>query len=218
MIGGGGLDKLVGGAGNDTYAIGNTGVTIEDASGNDTVESDVDGFVLQDGLENLKLIGSATKGIGNSVANLIVGNGSDNELTGLGGDDILVINSAGVNTGKFDGGTGLDTLKFSASSAAMINLTSIDNAKFLSLEKIDLTETTGVNVLKLDLNSIKFLVDITSGIPTLSVKLGTGDTIEFVADTGQQVFNNTTAKTMSIFASTSSSSSSLEQLAVINYA
>jgi hypothetical protein len=94
-------------------------------------------------------------------------------------------------------------------------LTSIDNTKFLSIEKVDLTDTTGTNVLKLNFNTVKNLVDITSGTPTLSVKLGFGDTIDFVADTGQQVFNNTTAKTMTIFGG---SSNALEQLAVINYA
>jgi Ca2+-binding RTX toxin-like protein len=214
LIGGGGIDTLVGGAGNDTYVISNTGVTIIDISGNDTVESSID-FTLQAGLDNLKLSGTATKGTGNESANIITGNGDNNELYGGAGNDTFVISSSGLSTGTFDGGTNIDTLKFTASSTATIDLTSIENTKFLSIEKVDLTDTTGTNVLKLNFNSVKNLVDITSGTPTLSVKLGTGDTIDFVADTGQQVFNNITAKTMTIFGG---SSNALEQLAVINYA
>jgi Ca2+-binding RTX toxin-like protein len=214
LIGGGGTDTLVGGAGNDTYVISNTGVIIIDISGNDTVESSID-FTLQAGLDNLKLSGTATKGTGNESANIITGNGNNNELYGGGGNDTFVISSSGLSTGTFDGGTSIDTLKFTASSTATIDLTSIDNTKFLSIEKVDLTDTTGTNVLKLNFNTVKNLVDITSGTPTLSVKLGFGDTIDFVADTGQQVFNNTTAKTMTIFGG---SSNALEQLAVINYA
>jgi hypothetical protein len=125
-----------------------------------------------------------------------------------------VINASGLSSGTFDGGSGNDTLKITASAGATIDLRGIDNTKFISIEALDLTAQNN-NILKLDLNTIKSLVDITSGTPTLSVKLASGDKIEFETTSGQQVFDNTTAKTMTIFASTSSS---LEQLAIINYA
>ena len=215
LDGGGGADTLVGGTGNDTYIINNEGVTIIEKinEGTDTVISSID-YTLGDQLENLTLTGAATKGTGNSLNNVITGNGANNVLSGGGGDDVLVINASGLSTGTFDGGTGVDTLKILASSGAMIDLRGIDNAKFASIEALDISAQSN-NKLMLNLDTVKSLVDAASGVtPTLSVKLGTGDTIDFVADAGQQVFNNTSTKTMTIFGSTGSS---LEQLAVINY-
>lgn len=217
LDGGGGSDTLLGGTGDDTYIINNTGVTITEnaGEGKDTVISSLNDYTLGANQENLVLNGSATKGTGNDLNNEITGNGNNNHLIGGVGNDTLVINANGLSSGTFDGGTGTDTLKILASAGAMIDLSGIDNTKFISIEALDLTAQNN-NTLKLDLNTIKSLVDNTSGIPTLSVKLGTGDTINFVADTGQQVFNNTTSKTMTIFGS--AVSNSLEQLAIINYA
>ena len=235
LVGGGEADTLVGGAGNDTYVIGNTGVTIEDSAGNDTVESSID-YTLQAGLENLTLTGNgAINGKGNDSNNTITGNSGNNLLEGgfgndtliggggndslMGGDgnDILVVGSTNLNAGTFNGGTGSDTLKITASLGGTIDLTGINNANFVSIEKIDLTETTGNTVLKLNLETIKSLVDISSGTPTLSVKLGSGDTIDFVASSGQTTFNDTATKEITVFGS-SGSSSSLTELATISYA
>lgn len=234
LVGGGGADTLVGGRGDDTFVISNTGVTIDDISGNDTVESSIN-YTLQAGLDNLKLTGTATEGTGNGSNNTITGTVNNNLLKGEGGDDtliggggndtllggdgndILVVGSTNLNTGTFNGGTGSDTLKITATAGATIDLTSINNANFVSIEKIDLTETTGNTVLKLDLDAIKSLVDISSGTPTLSVKLGAGDSILFETDSNsnQQVFNNASTSTMTIFGG---QSNALEQLAIINYA
>jgi Ca2+-binding RTX toxin-like protein len=215
LDGGGGADTLVGGASNDTFVINNTGVTIEDSSGNDTVESSIN-FTLQSGLENLKLIGIATEGTGNSTDNIITGNNSviNNVLKGEAGDDTLVIESSRLSTGKFDGGTGTDTLKITASAGATIDLTGISNANFLSIEKIDLSSQAN-NILKINLSAIQSLVDTGSAIPTLKVRLGTNDSIEFVADSGQVTFDNTSSKILTVFGS---SGGSLVQQAFIDYA
>jgi Ca2+-binding RTX toxin-like protein len=225
-------DTLVGGAGNDTYIINNTGVTITEDSGpdtgTDTVISSIN-YTLGNNLENLTLTGSATKGTGNNLDNIITANGTNNHLIGGGGNDTLVINAAGLevleagskvikasglNAGAYDGGSGTDTFKITASAGATIDLRGIDNTKFISIETLDLTAQNN-NILKLDLNTIKSLVDITPGTPTLSVKLASGDKIEFEAASGQQVFDNTATKNMTIFGG---SGTSLEQLAIINYA
>jgi Ca2+-binding RTX toxin-like protein len=208
------VEHILGSNNNDTFYSSRTDLILDGGNGIDTVITSINDYTLGANLENLTLTGTATKGTGNDLDNVITGNGNNNHLIGGGGNDILVINASGLSSGTFDGGSGTDTLKIMASAGATIDLHGIDNTKFISIETLDLTAQNN-NILKLDLNTIKSLVDNTSGTPTLSVKLGTGDTIEFVADTGQQVFNNTTAKTMSIFASTSSS---LEQLAIINYA
>jgi Ca2+-binding RTX toxin-like protein len=232
LVGGGGVDTLVGGRGDDTFVISNTGVTIDDTAGNDMVESSIN-FTLQTGLDNLELTGSATEGTGNNTANTITGNGNNNILKGEGGDDtliggggkdtllggdgndILVVGSTDLNTGTFNGGNGSDTLKITASASATIDLTGINNANFVSIEKIDLTETTGATVLKLDFDAIKSLVDVGSAMPTLKISLGAGDTIEFAAATGQTTFNDAKTKTMTVYAN---AGSALTQLAVIDYA
>jgi Ca2+-binding RTX toxin-like protein len=142
------------------------------------------------------------------------GAGTD-KLTGGAGNDTLVINASGLSSGTFDGGSGNDTLKILATEGATINLRGIDTNKFISIEALDLTAQKN-NILKLDLNTIKSLVDPSSGTtPTLSLKLASGDKIEFEAASGQQVFDNTATKNMTIFGG---SGASLEQLAIINYA
>jgi Ca2+-binding RTX toxin-like protein len=237
LDGGGGNDTLLGGTGDDTYIINNTGVTItENANeGTDTVITSINDYTLGANLENLTLTGSATKGTGNDLNNVITGNDLNNVITanhliGGGGNDTLVINAAGLevleagskvikasglNASTYDGGSGTDTLKITASAGATIDLRGIDNTKFISIERLDLTAQNN-NILKLNLDTIKSLVDPTSGTtPTLSVKLATGDKIEFEAASGQQVFDNTTAKNMTIF---EGPSDALRQLAIIDYA
>jgi Ca2+-binding RTX toxin-like protein len=217
LDGGGGNDTLLGGTGDDTYIINNTGVTITELAndGTDTVISSVNDYTLGAYLENLTLTATAIKGTGNDLNNVITGNGNNNHLIGGGGNDTLVINATGLSSGTFDGGSGNDSLKITASAGATIDLRGIDNTKFISIETLDLTAQNN-NILKLDLNTIKSLVDPSSGTtPTLSVKLASGDKIEFEAASGQQVFDNTATKNMTIFGG---SGTSLEQLAIINYA
>ena len=87
--GGAGADYMAGGLGDDTYYVDNVGDKIYDTGGTDTVISSID-MVLGLGLENLKLIGGAVKGIGNSGNNRIEGNAQNNVLTGGGGNDTFL--------------------------------------------------------------------------------------------------------------------------------
>jgi hypothetical protein len=84
----------------------------------------------------------------------------------------------------------------------------------LSIEKIVLSSQAN-NILKINLSAIQSLVDTGSAIPTLKVRLGTNDSIEFVADSGQVTFDNTSSKILTVFGS---SGGSLVQQAFIDYA
>ena len=94
-----GNDTLAGGLGDDTYRVDSAGDLIQEATGggNDRVDAAVD-WTLGDNLERLHLVGSALRGTGNGLDNLILGNGLANTLDGGAGGDSL------------DGGAGIDTL------------------------------------------------------------------------------------------------------------
>jgi Ca2+-binding RTX toxin-like protein len=123
LNGGGGVDRMVGGLGNDTYYVDNFGdMTIELAGqGTDLVMASV-GFALRDKsqfIENLTLDGTGhIYGTGNGLANTITGNAGNNGLNGAWGNDTL-IGGAGNDIFRddagndiFTGGTGADTFFF----------------------------------------------------------------------------------------------------------
>jgi VCBS repeat-containing protein len=127
LDGGVGADRLYGGADDDTYVVDNADDRPTEAAdeGYDTVESSVS-FTLQGNLEKLVLTGTAHRGKGNTLDNLIEGNGSanrlqgfegDDELHGMGGND-LVEGGAGADDVCGDGGNdvlhggaGIDTMR-----------------------------------------------------------------------------------------------------------
>ncbi len=85
------FDELRGGLGNDTYYTGGDFIIEETsgpAGGIDTVYSNVS-FTLENNIENLILIGSATQGTGNFLNNLLIGNDLDNFLGGNNGNDTM---------------------------------------------------------------------------------------------------------------------------------
>ena len=114
LDGQGGADIMAGGAGSDTYYVDNTGDQVIEAEqatpraigGDiDTVIASID-YVLGTYLEDLALAGSATRGIGNALNNVLTGNSGNNTLKGLGGNDTL------------EGGAGIDTAVFTGNRAA----------------------------------------------------------------------------------------------------
>jgi subtilisin family serine protease len=112
LNGGAGADRLAGGTGSDTYYVDNTGdLLVETTSGStggtDRVNSSVS-FTLGANVERLTLTGSAAvNGAGNSLDNVIYGNGAANSLSGLAGGDVIW-GYAGNDTLR--GGSGADTM------------------------------------------------------------------------------------------------------------
>jgi len=98
LDGGAGADGMVGGLGNDTYIVDNSGdLVVENAGeGTDTVQSSIS-YTLGANVENLILTGSSDlTGTGNAGNNVIIGNSGNDTLDGKGGADTLD-GSAGQN-------------------------------------------------------------------------------------------------------------------------
>jgi Ca2+-binding RTX toxin-like protein len=107
LNGGAGIDTLAGGLGNDTYVVDNVEdrVIEADGEGTDLVQSSVT-YILQSGVENLTLTGSAViNGAGNDLNNVITGNSAANLLYGYGGNDTI---SGGAGADRLIGGLGDD--------------------------------------------------------------------------------------------------------------
>jgi len=102
---GGSGDTLFGGAGNDTYIITNSNIIIRedtavgvDDGGTDLVKTSVD-YQISSFVENILVTGSAGVTVhGNTIANMITGNGGNNTIWAYGGNDTL------------DGGLGADVM------------------------------------------------------------------------------------------------------------
>jgi VCBS repeat-containing protein len=105
--GGAGVDTMMGGLGNDTYYADNSAdAIVENAGqGTDSVFASAD-YALSGNIENLTLTGAADiSGAGNTLDNVITGNGGANVLTGNGGNDVL---DGGAGVDSMAGGTGSD--------------------------------------------------------------------------------------------------------------
>ena len=97
LYGGAGDDTMYGGAGDDTYLnidSANDQIIEEDttsAGGVDTVVTTINrNQYLPQGVENLSLVGSATRGDGNDLDNTIVASSQSCTLRGYGGRDTLI--------------------------------------------------------------------------------------------------------------------------------
>ena len=125
LIGGPGADWMNGGTGDDRYYVDNALDTVVDEAGVDQIFSTV-AYSLSDRLvENLTLTGSAnSKGTGNFLDNVLVGNNGNNELfgstgndtlLGCGGDDVLI---GGVGIDRLTGSGGSDAFVLNAALSA----------------------------------------------------------------------------------------------------
>ncbi len=108
LDGGAGNDIMAGDVGNDIYFVDSAGDQVEEVpgGGTDEVRSSV-GFVLSANFEVLRLQGTALEGIGNDLANTIVGNAEGNLLVGMDGNDTI---RGGDGEDVIDGTFGNDTL------------------------------------------------------------------------------------------------------------
>ncbi|TPW10037.1 MAG: hypothetical protein FD130_2331, partial [Halothiobacillaceae bacterium] len=120
-----GTDTLRGLAGNDTYFVNSTTDVVDEtfsgSAGVDLVISSVN-FTLATNVENLRLVGSATSGTGNTLVNTLIGNSGNNTLNGGDGNDILTDLLGGDDT--LIGGAGADSLKAGAGNDVLIGGTS----------------------------------------------------------------------------------------------
>jgi Ca2+-binding RTX toxin-like protein len=101
-----------GGKGDDTYQLFSTTDKVVEQAGQgiDTVSTWINSYVLPDHVENLTFFGSAwSKGTGNALSNIIIGNDGPNVLNGLGGNDILT-GGKGDDTFVIGKGMGHDTI------------------------------------------------------------------------------------------------------------
>ncbi len=108
LTGGAGADSLTGGAGADTYQLTDALDTITElvGEGTDLVQAYQD-HTLGANLENLNLFGGALVGIGNELANRIIGTSGANTLSGLAGNDYIY---GGASADVIIGGAGRDFL------------------------------------------------------------------------------------------------------------
>ena len=144
LDGGLGADVMVGGDGDDTYIVDNVGdVVLETLEGGvDTVVSSVS-YVLDDGLENLTLTGTANlNGTGNDADNTLVGNAGVNTLIGYDGDDVYYVQN--TNDVVIEGIDEGDDHVYST-----VNYTLSDNIEMLTLQGVVRINGTGN-----DLNNI----------------------------------------------------------------
>jgi len=110
LDGGLGADTMIGYAGNDTYRVDQAGDVVVEAEnvGTDTVIVGAGSYTLTANVENLRLEGSATLGIGNALNNVLIRVGSGAaELRGEAGNDEL---TGGSGNDSLYGGDGIDTL------------------------------------------------------------------------------------------------------------
>jgi Ca2+-binding RTX toxin-like protein len=92
LDGAAGIDKLIGGLGDDIYIVSDIGDLVVEAVGEgvDLVKSSLADYTLTAQVENLLLVGNAIKGTGNDLVNTITGNAADNVLDGAAGADKLI--------------------------------------------------------------------------------------------------------------------------------
>ena len=108
LNGGGGVDTLRGGAGDDSYVVNSGAVRIQESAGAgfDTVRSSVS-YTLPANVEKLVVVGNLfVHGIGNELANTMLGSAIANQLDGGGGNDWL---DGGAGNDVLNGGAGDDT-------------------------------------------------------------------------------------------------------------
>ena len=116
-------DTMSGGGGNDSYQVDHVSDMVTESTdpGIDEVFSKVD-FTLGPNIENLTLLTTAIKGVGNILDNRIIGTDSANFLDGLigadtmrgkGGADTYIVDSAKDLVDESVGGSGSDTVQSS---------------------------------------------------------------------------------------------------------
>ena len=180
LDGGTGADLMTGGTGNDLYVVDNLGdvVTEQAGQGTDTVQSSLT-YTLGVNLENLTLTGGlAINGTGNSLNNILVGNGSANVLTGGAGNDTYVVGAGDTVVEAASAGT--DTVKSDTS------WTLGNNLEHLILTGIAAVNGTG-NSLANTLTGNSATNTLSGGAGADTLIGGQGDDLYIVDNVGDKV-------------------------------
>ena len=155
LDGGTGTDRLVGGAGNDTYVVDNIRDLIVDASGIDTVRTDIT-YTLKPGIENLVLTGTAdVNGTGNASVNTLTGNTGANMLDGSTGNDTLFgddgndVLTGGAGADVMNGGAGDDIYTVDNINDLIVDLTGEGTDSLTTSVNYTLSSTAEIEVITL---------------------------------------------------------------------
>jgi Ca2+-binding RTX toxin-like protein len=171
----GGLDTLRGGADDDLYQVFTSNATvITDTSGIDTVQASVN-FTLGAGIENLTLVRAALNGTGNTLSNVITGNGRDNVLDGgVFGDD------------RLDGGAGADQMngRFGNDTFVVDNAGDVIVSGLGSGDGIDTVESLINFTLGFEVENLTLLGNAASGTGNADANVITGNELANTLDGG----------------------------------
>ncbi len=148
-----GTDRLAGGLGNDTYVTDGGDAIVEGyGEGTDTVRSSVS-YTLGAHLDNLTLTGfGALNGDGNTLNNVLTGNGGNNILNGGAGYDKLIGGAGndtyvlGAESDTVSDSAGIDTIT-SAISRSLAGNATIENLTLLGSGNINATGNALANTL-----------------------------------------------------------------------
>jgi len=154
LDGGTGADTMTGGTGDDIYVVDHAGDAVVEeqtaSGGTDTVQTSIS-YILQDGVEDLILTGTAERGTGNTADNRLTGSAAGNTLNGKSGDDTLT--GAGGNDtlegsngdDSLIGGDGNDVLNGGAGADVLDGGPGTDQASYkFSAAGVEVNLTTGV--------------------------------------------------------------------------
>lgn len=146
LAGDGGPDKAYGGKGDDTYVVNNKyDYAFELADeGNDTVLSSYAGLTeLFDNVENLTLKGTAdSRGAGNRLSNVLIGNTGDNVLKGNEGADEI---TGGLGADKLYGGADKDAFIFTSVQDSTVAASGRDTIFDFSKAQGDRIDLSSIN-------------------------------------------------------------------------
>ncbi|NRR34123.1 type I secretion C-terminal target domain-containing protein [Oxalobacteraceae bacterium] len=120
LDGGGGDDSMVGGIGDDVYRVDSADDVVVEAAnaGNDRVEVSLASYTLGANLETLVFTGQGGfNGVGNGLANRLVGSTSGGTLDGGAGNDTLVASGGYACSETLLGGDGDDRIEINATMA-----------------------------------------------------------------------------------------------------
>lgn len=154
LDGAGGDDVMIGGYGDDTYRVGSVDDEVRELFGQgiDTVISLIDFSLLPSQAENLTLTGFGdNNGIGNALANIIIGTSGVNTLNGLNGNDTL---DGGAGNDTLNGGAGNDLMSGGEGNDRLAGSSGRDTASyaaalagvFVNLSTITAQDTVGAGL------------------------------------------------------------------------